>query len=337
MQNNRKARRERWWQFAERAPNLYKAIANLDRVLVIAQVSRTVMPALVPTRASVLAQAGEYSPRTSTASLAFHVQLNPFTHGRGKTSATLKADLRTTRLLTVFETLPQPTHTDRLTSAGETLDNVRASVMKRRESGPNRPLQRRSQRSQSRGRHRPSPRDPRRDRRSGPRSLRPRRGARAADPRVRGQDRVRAAPVLAGDRPRPRLPRDPAGHPLHDQPAGPRRRPGQAPGAQPLPLRPGSQARPAQQEEVPVQGHGPDRRRPPPGRRHPVLAARRAVLEPEATRAEPVAPGQAVVQCHLPAIEMDGSPTRLPHPPDTRGPPRHPRAPRAATTATACR
>ena len=32
-QNNRKVRRERWWQYAERAPALYDAIANMQRVL----------------------------------------------------------------------------------------------------------------------------------------------------------------------------------------------------------------------------------------------------------------------------------------------------------------
>lgn len=37
--NNRKARRERWWQFAERASDLYATIAGLDRVLVAVRVS----------------------------------------------------------------------------------------------------------------------------------------------------------------------------------------------------------------------------------------------------------------------------------------------------------
>ena len=47
--NNRKARRERWWQFAERAPELYESVAGLKRVVAITRVSRTVMPAIVPT------------------------------------------------------------------------------------------------------------------------------------------------------------------------------------------------------------------------------------------------------------------------------------------------
>jgi hypothetical protein len=45
--NNRRVRRERWWQFAERAPALYTTIAGTERVLVIAQTSRTQSPIFV--------------------------------------------------------------------------------------------------------------------------------------------------------------------------------------------------------------------------------------------------------------------------------------------------
>ena len=38
-----------WWQFAETRPAMRKAIAELDEVLVIALVSKTVMPMRVPT------------------------------------------------------------------------------------------------------------------------------------------------------------------------------------------------------------------------------------------------------------------------------------------------
>ena len=34
LKNNRKARREKWWQFAERAPELYRTIAGMDRFLI---------------------------------------------------------------------------------------------------------------------------------------------------------------------------------------------------------------------------------------------------------------------------------------------------------------
>lgn len=47
--NKRKPRRERWWQYAERAPDLYATIAGMDRVLVRARVSGTHSIAFVPT------------------------------------------------------------------------------------------------------------------------------------------------------------------------------------------------------------------------------------------------------------------------------------------------
>jgi hypothetical protein len=49
VKHNRKIRRERWWQFAERAPSLYRAIADLDRVLIIALLSKAGLSEWVPT------------------------------------------------------------------------------------------------------------------------------------------------------------------------------------------------------------------------------------------------------------------------------------------------
>ncbi len=45
--NNRALYRERWWQYGEVRPGLRGAIKGLDRVLVIALVSKTVAPAFV--------------------------------------------------------------------------------------------------------------------------------------------------------------------------------------------------------------------------------------------------------------------------------------------------
>ncbi|MFO7302625.1 MAG: restriction endonuclease, partial [Acidobacteriota bacterium] len=47
--NPRKQRRERWWQYAERAPELYATIAGLERVLVTAQTSNKWAPAFQAT------------------------------------------------------------------------------------------------------------------------------------------------------------------------------------------------------------------------------------------------------------------------------------------------
>ena len=48
--NPMKSRRERWWQFAANAASMRRGIANLGEVLVMAQVSKTVMPVRVPNR-----------------------------------------------------------------------------------------------------------------------------------------------------------------------------------------------------------------------------------------------------------------------------------------------
>jgi len=63
--NNRAQRRERWWQFAERAPALYEAIAGMERVLAISRVSQHFHPAWVPTetvfaeRLTIISAGGE--------------------------------------------------------------------------------------------------------------------------------------------------------------------------------------------------------------------------------------------------------------------------------------
>src|SRR5690606_36334306 len=47
--NNDRRRREIWWRFTRPAPELYRAIADLDRVIVITLVSKAVLPVMVPT------------------------------------------------------------------------------------------------------------------------------------------------------------------------------------------------------------------------------------------------------------------------------------------------
>lgn len=47
MMINRTRNRERWWIYAETRPGMYGAISGLGRVLVIAQVSKTIQPAFV--------------------------------------------------------------------------------------------------------------------------------------------------------------------------------------------------------------------------------------------------------------------------------------------------
>src|SRR5262249_55122864 len=42
MRNNRKERREKWWQYAEKCPALYRTIAGMEQVLVIARITKNV-------------------------------------------------------------------------------------------------------------------------------------------------------------------------------------------------------------------------------------------------------------------------------------------------------
>ena len=46
---NRTALRERWWQYAEKRPGLYAAIAGLERVLAISRVGQQVALVFLPT------------------------------------------------------------------------------------------------------------------------------------------------------------------------------------------------------------------------------------------------------------------------------------------------
>jgi hypothetical protein len=132
LKNNRKVRRERWWQFAERAPNLYAAIAGLERILVVALVSRTVMPARVPSQ-QVLAHKLAVFASASDADLAF-LSSSIHTCWAWRNSSTMKADLNYS-ISDVFETLPCPTHTSDMADSGARLDRLRTDIMTARNLG----------------------------------------------------------------------------------------------------------------------------------------------------------------------------------------------------------
>jgi len=132
MQNNRKPRRDYWWQFAERAAGMRKAIAELPEVLVIARVSKTVMPLRVPTgqvpSEQVVVFASDGYSVQAVLSSSLH-QLWAITYG-----STLETRVRYTPS-DVFETFPLPAPTDRLDAAGRSLDEERREIMLRRDLG----------------------------------------------------------------------------------------------------------------------------------------------------------------------------------------------------------
>src|SRR5690606_9143261 len=130
--NNRKVRRERWWQFAERAPKLYQAIAGLDRVVVITRVSKTVMPVMVPA-GQVISEAVVVFAAEDLALLAL-LSSAPHYWWAASRASSMKADLSYAPT-DVFLALPLPELTEEMRSWGERLHAYRRDVMRSRQAG----------------------------------------------------------------------------------------------------------------------------------------------------------------------------------------------------------
>ncbi|QFY12954.1 hypothetical protein GBF35_46065 [Nonomuraea phyllanthi] len=130
--NNRKVYRDYWWQYAEKRPAMSKAIEGLDRVIVVARISKTVMPVLVPTK-QVLNEKVVVFATDDTATLAL-LSSAPHYFWAAKYSATLKADLQYAPS-DVFETLPFPELTQEMRDLGARLDTYRRDLMLSRQAG----------------------------------------------------------------------------------------------------------------------------------------------------------------------------------------------------------
>ena len=104
-QNSDRRRREIWWRFTRPTIDLYKAITDLDRVLVIATRKQASHAHTSTDWASVLSQTGRIRHRRARR-FRVHVQCNPFIWA-WHTSSTMKADLNYSPS-DVFETLPRP-------------------------------------------------------------------------------------------------------------------------------------------------------------------------------------------------------------------------------------
>ncbi|MER7449352.1 DNA methyltransferase [Nocardia beijingensis] len=132
LRNKRKARRDRWWQFAEPASGLRRAIAGLNEVLAIARVSKTVMPLripanVIPSEATAIFATDSFAEQAVLSS-SLH-QLWAITYG-----STMRTDVRYTPS-DVFGTLPRPAPTEVLSAVGRILDTDRREIMVRRELG----------------------------------------------------------------------------------------------------------------------------------------------------------------------------------------------------------
>ncbi|WP_273165858.1 Eco57I restriction-modification methylase domain-containing protein [Actinomyces israelii] len=129
-------RKKYWWRFAAWAPAMRKAIADLDEVLALARVSKTVMPLRVPMgqvfSEQVVVFASDSYALQSVLSSSLH-QMWVITRG-----STLETRVRYTPT-DVFETFPRPYLTEEservLEAIGKTLDEERREIMLRRELG----------------------------------------------------------------------------------------------------------------------------------------------------------------------------------------------------------
>lgn len=130
--NNRAARRERWWRFAEPAPNLYTAIADLDCVLVLTLVSKAVQ--VVRVRNS-----GVFAHKLGVFAYDDDAHFGLLTSGVHWWWAVTRGSTLETRTnyspSDCFETFPQPDLTAAVTEAGGRLDTHRRELMLERQEG----------------------------------------------------------------------------------------------------------------------------------------------------------------------------------------------------------
>jgi hypothetical protein len=130
--NNRKVYRDYWWQYAEKRPAMIKAIAGLDRVIVMARISKTVMPIIVPTgqvmNEKTVVFASDDAGFLALLSSAVYYWW-AISH-----SSTLKGNLNYAPS-DVFETFARPEISEEMRGLGGRLDSVRREVMLARGAG----------------------------------------------------------------------------------------------------------------------------------------------------------------------------------------------------------
>jgi len=121
-----------WWQHFRSRPKMRAAIRDLDRVLVIALVSKTVMPVRVSTGQVFSHALGVFA----TNSFSTQAVLSSSAHYFWAVmyGSTLETRVRYTPS-DVFETFPMPAETDGLDTAGRKLDSERREIMFRRDLG----------------------------------------------------------------------------------------------------------------------------------------------------------------------------------------------------------
>lgn len=130
--NKQQHRRERWWWFGGNAVAMRDAIRLRPDVIVLAKVSKTVMPLRVRNDTAfsekVQVFVGLSYAQQAVISSSCH-QLWAIKHG-----TTMRTD-PTYLISDVFETLPRPADSERMSKLGEQLDGDRREIMLRRQLG----------------------------------------------------------------------------------------------------------------------------------------------------------------------------------------------------------
>ena len=121
-----------WWRFGRNGTALRKAIAELPEVLVLAQVSNTAQPMLIPTGSvpshKLVVFASDRPTLLATLASSVHY------FWARKYSGAMKNDLSYSPS-DVFLTFPGPEVTDRIDAAGRMLNEERREIMCRRDLG----------------------------------------------------------------------------------------------------------------------------------------------------------------------------------------------------------
>lgn len=128
----RKAHRLYWWHYGDKRPALYETIAPLERVLVVAQTSRTLAFSFVP-------KGWVYAMMTVVFAFdkyqAFALLQSNFHETWARTYAsTMKQDLRYTPS-NIFENFPFPEKIESLEGLGEAYHQARQVIMLNRQEG----------------------------------------------------------------------------------------------------------------------------------------------------------------------------------------------------------
>jgi hypothetical protein len=130
--NKRKIRRERWWIYGERAPELYETIGSLGHVLALSRHGNTLAPARVATGV-VFSEATVVFALDDFASMAM-LSSNIHFIWAVRYGSTIRTDIRYVPT-DVFLTLPRPELTPELEALGRQLDTIRGELMRSRAWG----------------------------------------------------------------------------------------------------------------------------------------------------------------------------------------------------------